>query len=200
MPKIAARKTTQNTHLGKQFDQLIDLLLGLFRGAVFHNGGRALKQPIKQLTQTPTSTMFLVRNLMHVCSCGHVRLAEKPPLQTLFNHLSQFSLQNIPKGISRQKADFQSGFAGKPSTLRCLGARDSNQDPLATRIARIVSRDFKKKQKKLSVCKKSKDLRHHSASNGIWGCDANRAILNRCESVRFDQLRTVHRESGHLSP
>ena len=31
------------------------------------------------------------------------------------------------------------------------------------------------------------------------GCDSNRAILNRCESVRFDPLRTVHRESGHLS-
>ena len=28
--------------------------------------------------------------------------------------------------------------------LRCLGARDSNQDPLANRIARIESRDLKK--------------------------------------------------------
>ena len=39
---------------------------------------------------------------------------------------------------------------------------------------------------------------NHSESNGIWGCDSNR---NRfcCESVRFDLLRTVHRESGHLS-
>ena len=35
--------------------------------------------------------------------------------------------------------------------------------------------------------------------NGAWGCDSNRAILNRCESVRFDTLRAVHREPGHLS-
>ena len=35
----------------------IDLLMGLFRGAVFHHGGGARKQPIKQLTEMPTSTM-----------------------------------------------------------------------------------------------------------------------------------------------
>ena len=34
----------------------IDLLMGLFRGAVFRHGGGALKQPIKQPTDTPTST------------------------------------------------------------------------------------------------------------------------------------------------
>ena len=33
----------------------IDLLMGLFRGAVFHHGGGALKQPIKQPTETPTT-------------------------------------------------------------------------------------------------------------------------------------------------
>ena len=30
----------------------------------------------------------------------------------------------------------------------------------------------------------------------MWGCNSNRAILNRCESVRFDLL---HRDSEHLS-
>ena len=39
---------------------LIDLLMGLFRGAVFHLGGGARKQPIKQPTETPTSTMTLM--------------------------------------------------------------------------------------------------------------------------------------------
>ena len=34
--------------------------MGLFRGAVFHHGGGALKQPIKQGTETPTSTMALM--------------------------------------------------------------------------------------------------------------------------------------------
>ena len=34
---------------GKPFQQVIDLLMGLFRRAVFHHGGGALKQPIKRL-------------------------------------------------------------------------------------------------------------------------------------------------------
>ena len=38
----------------------IDLLMGLFRGAVFRHGGGALKQPIKQPTETPTSTLALM--------------------------------------------------------------------------------------------------------------------------------------------
>ena len=39
---------------------IIDLLMGLFRGAVFRHGGGALKQPIKQPTETPTSTLALM--------------------------------------------------------------------------------------------------------------------------------------------
>ena len=38
----------------------IDLLMGLFRGAVFRDGGGALKQPIEQPTEMPTSTMALM--------------------------------------------------------------------------------------------------------------------------------------------
>ena len=38
----------------------IDLLMGLFRGAVFCHGEGALKQPIKQPTETPTSTLALM--------------------------------------------------------------------------------------------------------------------------------------------
>ena len=34
--------------------------MGLFRGAVFRDGGGALKQPIKQTTETPTSTLALM--------------------------------------------------------------------------------------------------------------------------------------------
>ena len=37
--------------------QLIDLLMGLFRRAVFRHVGGALKQPIKEPTETPTSTL-----------------------------------------------------------------------------------------------------------------------------------------------
>ena len=40
--------------------KLIDLLMGLFRGAVFRYGGGARKQPIKQPIETPTSTMTLM--------------------------------------------------------------------------------------------------------------------------------------------
>ena len=39
---------------------IIDLLMGLFRGAVFRHGGGARKQPIKQPTGMPTSTMALM--------------------------------------------------------------------------------------------------------------------------------------------
>ena len=38
----------------------IDLLMGLFRGAVFCHGRGGLKQPIKQPTETPTSTLALM--------------------------------------------------------------------------------------------------------------------------------------------
>ena len=34
--------------------------MGLFRGAVFHHAGGARKQPIKQPTEMPTSTMALM--------------------------------------------------------------------------------------------------------------------------------------------
>ena len=34
--------------------------MGLFRGAIFHHGGGAWKQPIKQPTEMPTSTMALM--------------------------------------------------------------------------------------------------------------------------------------------
>ena len=37
-----------------------NLLMGLLRGAVFRHGGGALKQPIKQPTETPTSTLALM--------------------------------------------------------------------------------------------------------------------------------------------
>ena len=40
--------------------RLIDLLMGLFRGAVFRHGGGARKQPIKQPIEMPTSTMALM--------------------------------------------------------------------------------------------------------------------------------------------
>ena len=39
---------------------VIDLLIGLFRGAVFRHGGGARKQPIKQPIEMPTSTMALM--------------------------------------------------------------------------------------------------------------------------------------------
>ena len=39
---------------------LTDLLMGLFRGAVFGHGEGARKQPIKQPTEMPTSTMALM--------------------------------------------------------------------------------------------------------------------------------------------
>ena len=42
---------------------IIDLLIGLFRGAVFRHGGGALKQPIKEPTETPTSTLALMGRL-----------------------------------------------------------------------------------------------------------------------------------------
>ena len=38
----------------------IDLLMGPFRGAVFHHGGGARKQPIKQPMSMPTSTIALM--------------------------------------------------------------------------------------------------------------------------------------------
>ena len=43
-----------------ELQQLIDLLMGLFRGAVFRHVGGALKQPIKEPTETPTSTLALM--------------------------------------------------------------------------------------------------------------------------------------------
>ena len=46
--------------LCQQVTFVIDLLMGLFRGAVFRHGGGALKQPIKQPIETPTSTLALI--------------------------------------------------------------------------------------------------------------------------------------------
>ena len=40
--------------------QGVSTVMGLFRGAVFRHGGCARKQPIKQLTELPTSTMALM--------------------------------------------------------------------------------------------------------------------------------------------
>ena len=43
-----------------QPSRIIDLLVGLFRGAVFHHGRDARKQPIEQPAEMPTSTMALM--------------------------------------------------------------------------------------------------------------------------------------------
>ena len=50
----------QNPGAGWGREKLIDLLMGLFRGAVFRHGGGARKQPIEQRTGMPTSTMALM--------------------------------------------------------------------------------------------------------------------------------------------
>ena len=50
----------RNPNLGPNSAKLIDLLMGLFRGAVFRHGGGARKQPIKEPTETPTSTLALM--------------------------------------------------------------------------------------------------------------------------------------------
>ena len=47
-------------HNERFLNLIIDLLMGLFRGAVFRPGGGARKQPIKQPTEMPTSTMALM--------------------------------------------------------------------------------------------------------------------------------------------
>ena len=44
----------------KKQPKVIDLLMALFRGAVFRHGGGARKQPIKQPTEMPTSTVALM--------------------------------------------------------------------------------------------------------------------------------------------
>ena len=47
-------------HLCGKRQEIIDLLMGLFRGAVFRHGWGGRKQPIKQPTDMPTSTMVLM--------------------------------------------------------------------------------------------------------------------------------------------
>ena len=51
-------KETQSSMLISS--NVIDLLMGLFRGAVFYHGRDARKQPIKQPAEMPTSTMALM--------------------------------------------------------------------------------------------------------------------------------------------
>ena len=63
MPNAIASWTAMENLEGAFNDMLasfIDLLMGLFRGAVFRHGGGALKQPIKDPTETPTSTLALM--------------------------------------------------------------------------------------------------------------------------------------------
>ena len=50
-----SRRSRRNTT-----KKLIDPLMGLFRGAVFRHAGGVLKQPMKQPTETPTSTLALM--------------------------------------------------------------------------------------------------------------------------------------------
>ena len=62
----------------------IDLLMSLFRGAVFRHGGGARKQPMKQPTEMPTSTM---------ASMGRF-----PSLMGRFPHLNGAFHQIRPQG------------------------------------------------------------------------------------------------------
>ena len=61
---MVVRRTLKTTFGTKSFllflSCFIDLLMGPFRGAVFRHGRGALKQPIKQPTETPTSTLALM--------------------------------------------------------------------------------------------------------------------------------------------
>ena len=63
---------------------IIDLLMGLFRGAVFRHGGGARKQVIKQPTEVPTSTLalmgrFLVNGLLSDLNGAFHRFRPKGP-------------------------------------------------------------------------------------------------------------------------
>ena len=63
MLSASSKPTTRPSKLpgiSPKFPRVIDLLTGLFRGAVFRHGEVALKQPIKQPTETPTSTLALM--------------------------------------------------------------------------------------------------------------------------------------------
>ena len=58
---LRKNKRNPQTNQGKEGQGIvIDLLMGLFRGAVFRHGWGARKQPIKQPTETPTSTLALM--------------------------------------------------------------------------------------------------------------------------------------------
>ena len=61
-PKKAKKSEKMRKKKGKitPTPSIMDLLMALFRGAVFRHGGVALKQPIKQPTETPTSTLALM--------------------------------------------------------------------------------------------------------------------------------------------
>ena len=57
---IAVGRGFVNSSFSEFRSFFIDLLMGLFRRAVFRHGGGARKQPIKQATETPTSTLALM--------------------------------------------------------------------------------------------------------------------------------------------
>ena len=57
---LGTLRTPEKAKRGGGKPHIIDLLMGLFKGAVFRHGEGALKQPIKQPTETPTSTLALM--------------------------------------------------------------------------------------------------------------------------------------------
>ena len=132
--------------------RLIDLLMGLFGGAVFRHGWGAGKQPIKQPTEMPTSTMALMGRFPSLMG----------RFLTLMGHFTDFVLrgrftsrkstgkQPIKKrGIKRFLKDrrYLGGvrqFAW--NHLESVSCHFAEQlQPLSTKHSRDVTRQFSKK-------------------------------------------------------
>ena len=92
------------TESAKKSPKIIDLWMGLSRGTVFRHGGGVRKQPIKQPTQMPTSTMALVGRLPSLMSCFLTLMARFPDfvLRGRFTSWTSTGNSQLRKGASSE--------------------------------------------------------------------------------------------------
>ena len=114
--------------------KLIDLLMGLFRGAVFRHGGGARKQPIKQPTEMPTSTMALMGRFPSLMGRFPTLMGRFTDLVPRGRFTFEIPLENSPLREGALRGSWQTLGSRLSEELQSLPSHTcpSGPDPLRT--------------------------------------------------------------------
>ena len=117
----------------------IDLLMGLFRGAVFRHGGGARKQRIKQPLELPTSTMALMGRFPSLMGRFPTLMGRFPdfvPWAVLSLEIGKFCMGLVQpfrrRREKRRKTEKKKSEEKRRKAKKCVKQGENHSDPIYT--------------------------------------------------------------------